>query len=128
LQEPYYSFKELCDKLETTIMIVSWATASMPPSAQDRWLIRVCQNRSCLRHGSHEVLEAFRQHQSAQIFVAESECMGQCSSGPTVRVLPDDTWYCRLRPVDVPKIVKEHLQEGKPVRSHLHPRFHSFEE
>lgn len=89
-----------------------------------RWLVQVCQHRSCLRNRSDEVLLAFRDHQTAQILVAETGCMGQCSAGPTVRILPDDTWYCRVRPEDVPRIVAEHLVEGRPVAEYLHPRFH----
>lgn len=67
---------------------------------------------------------AFRDHPSAHIAVAASGCMGQCSSGPTVRILPDDTWYCRLCPEDVAAIVSQHLGQGQPVVAHLHPRFH----
>jgi len=50
--------------------------------------------------------------------------MGQCSSGPTVHILPDDTWYCRLRPEDVAVIVEQHFGQGQPVAAYLHPRFH----
>lgn len=94
----------------------------MEPSK--RWLVQVCQHRSCLRQQGAEVLAAFQAHQSDNILVAASGCMGQCSSGPTVRVLPDDVWYCRLRPGDVETIVSEHLGQGQPVSAYLHPRFH----
>ena len=53
-------------------------------------------------------------HQSSQILVAESGCMGQCSSGPTVRIMPDNTWYCRVQPEDVDTIVNQHLKAGPP--------------
>lgn len=106
-----------------------------PPSAQPspsaepihrppRWLVQVCQHRTCLRHQGAEVLAAFQAHRSAHILVAASGCMGQCSSGPTVHILPDDTWYCRLRPGDVDTIVSQHLGQGQPVVAHLHSRFH----
>jgi (2Fe-2S) ferredoxin len=95
-----------------------------PLGVRRRWLVQVCQHRSCLRNRSDEVLLAFRDHQSAQIAVAASGCMGQCSSGPTVHILPDDTWYCRLRPEDVAIIVKQHFGQGHPVAAYLHPRFH----
>jgi (2Fe-2S) ferredoxin len=99
-----------------------------PPAStaanSQRWLVQICQNRSCLRNRSDEVLEAFRQHQSEHILVTASECLGQCSAGPTVRVLPDDTWYCQLSPVDVPRIVEQHLGRGQPVKERLHSRFH----
>jgi (2Fe-2S) ferredoxin len=56
--------------------------------------------------------------------VADSGCLGQCGSGPMVRVLPDDIWYCRVRPDDVAEIVEQHLHQNQPVQRLLHPRFH----
>jgi (2Fe-2S) ferredoxin len=95
-----------------------------PSSGETRWLVQVCRHRSCDRGGSEQVLAAFQQHQSAHILVAESDCMGQCSAGPTVKVMPGHTWYCQVAPEDVPKIVEQHLEKGVPVRDRLHPRFH----
>lgn len=89
-----------------------------------RWLVQVCQHRSCQHNGSVAVLQAFQRHQSSQILVAATGCLGQCSSGPTVRIMGDDTWYCQVTPEDVPLIVTQHLDQGKRVRSRLHPRFH----
>lgn len=89
-----------------------------------RWLVQVCQHRSCQRHGSMQVLIAFQRHQSRRVLVAETGCLGQCSSGPTVRVMSDNTWYCQVTPEDVPQIVTQHLGQGQRLRSRLHPRFH----
>ncbi len=91
-----------------------------------RRCVLVCQNRSCQRNGSDVVLAAFKQctTEMPSVFVAASDCMGQCSSGPTVQVTPDQTWYCRVTPDDVPQIVDEHLEADTPVDSLLHPRFH----
>lgn len=44
--------------------------------------------------------------------------------GATVRVLPDETWYARVKPEDVPEIVEQHLNQNKPVERLLHPRLH----
>lgn len=98
--------------------------ASGSTNSPRRWLVQVCRHRSCDRGGSAAVLAAFQQHQSARILVAESDCMGQCSAGPTVKVMPGNTWYCRVAAEDVPRIVEEHLGNGEPVRDRLHPRFH----
>lgn len=96
----------------------------MPPSRQ-RYLVSVCQHRSCSRSGSEAVLKAFQRHQSATLMVNGCECQGQCGSGPTVRVMPDDTWYCRVQPEDVDTIVENHLvPDGKPVESLQNPRMH----
>ncbi len=95
-----------------------------PVALPERWLVQVCQHRTCQRHQSSKVLEAFKSYQSKRILVAQSDCMGQCSSGPTVRVMPDNTWYCRVQPEDVEQIVHQHLEGGERLKKRLHPRFH----
>lgn len=97
---------------------------SVTPPDTRRWLVQVCQHRSCLRNQAQAVLATFQQYRSEHILVAESDCMGQCSAGPMVRILPDDTWYCQISPTDVPRIVEQHLGQGQPVRERLHTRFH----
>ena len=87
--------------------------------------VMVCQHQSCLRNGSAEVLQAFREHKISGVIASGTGCMGQCSSGPTVRVTPDEIWYCRVKPSDVPLIVEEHLKEGKPVEALFNPRIHA---
>lgn len=90
-----------------------------------RCLVTVCQHRSCTRNGSERVLEAFQQHQSDTLMVTGSECQGQCGSGPTVRVMPGDIWYCRVQPEDVETITEQLLTEpDQPVESLLNPRLH----
>lgn len=90
-----------------------------------RRLIQVCQHSSCLRSGADQVLAAFQEHRSETLMVSGCECQGQCSSGPTVRVMPDNTWYCRVTPADVPAIVQDHIHGGQPVERLLHPRLHN---
>jgi (2Fe-2S) ferredoxin len=90
-----------------------------------RRCVLVCQHRSCTRNGSAEVLADFQAAVPAGVFASGSECMGQCASGPTVRVMPDDFWYCRIQVKDVEAIVQQHLQSDRPVTALLHPRFHS---
>ncbi|WP_242050742.1 (2Fe-2S) ferredoxin domain-containing protein [Oculatella sp. FACHB-28] len=94
------------------------------PAQAKRRCVLVCQHRSCLRSGSADVLAAFQAAATPGVFVSASDCMGQCGSGPTVKVAPDNTWYCRVKPTDVPVIIEHHLQSDKPVEALLHPRFH----
>jgi (2Fe-2S) ferredoxin len=79
---------------------------------------------SCSENSSREVFAKFQENPVAEVEVVRSECQGQCNMGPTVRVLPDEIWYCRVKPEDVPEIVDQHLRQGKPVDRLLHPRFH----
>jgi (2Fe-2S) ferredoxin len=86
--------------------------------------VLVCQYVNCVGNGSVKVLAAFLAEPMMGVTVVGSECQGQCNMGPTVRVLPDETWYCRVTPEDVPIIVDQHLKQGKPIDRLLHPRFH----
>lgn len=94
------------------------------PASPRRCFIQVCQYRSCQRFQAAEVLSAFKQHTSPELMVTASSCLGQCGSGPTVRVAPDNVWYCRVCPDDVDDILEQHIHQGKPVKRLLHPRFH----
>ncbi len=86
--------------------------------------VYVCQHVNCLRHGSEAVLQAFQASRVADVEVIASVCQGQCNMGATVRVLPDNIWYCRVKPKDVTEIVQQHLKDGEPVDRLLHPRIH----
>ena len=92
--------------------------------AANRRCIFVCQHDSCRRNNSEAVLKAF---QAAEVdaIVMDSPCTGQCNVGPTVRIMPDQVWYCRVKPDDVPTIVNDHINKGgEPIKQLLHPRFH----
>lgn len=84
----------------------------------------VCQYQSCLRNGASDVLAAFQALEIPGYIVQESDCQGQCSVGPTVRVIPEEIWYYRVKPTDVPLIVEQHLKGGTPVEALLNPRIH----
>lgn len=92
--------------------------------SEPRYCIVICQYHSCARNKATQVLAAFYKSAPIDVTVSASDCMGQCSSGPTVYVTPDRTWYCRVKPEDVAEIVAQHLQLNQPVKRLLHPRFH----
>jgi (2Fe-2S) ferredoxin len=83
--------------------------------------ILVCQNRTCRKQGSAEVLAAFRESckdggtgdggtgVSPVLRVEGSGCLGHCGSGPMVLLLPEEVWYCRFRVEDVLGVQKRHL-------------------
>lgn len=93
-------------------------------SKPDGRCVLVCQHRSCLANGSEAVLAAFEAADLNDFMVMGTGCQGQCSSGPTVRIVPEEAWYCRVKPSDVPVIVEQHLLGGKRVEAKLHPRIH----
>ncbi len=92
--------------------------------AETKRQVLICQYLNCVANGSEQVLAAFQAHPIAGVDILPVGCQGQCNMGPTVRILPDETWYCRVQSGDVPAIVDSHLKQGHVVDRLLHPRMH----
>lgn len=84
----------------------------------------VCQSRSCLKYNSDQVLAAFRANLVPGVEVIPSGCLGQCGNGPMVLVEPEQVWYDRVLPEEVPAVIKQHLRQQHPVKKMLYPKFH----
>ncbi len=86
----------------------------------------VCHETPCVSCGAEDVYAAFQReirklgldHVSLEI----SGCHGHglCSGGPSVVVEPSRFFYNGIRPEDVPVIVREHLNHGRPVKHLFH--------
>jgi (2Fe-2S) ferredoxin len=67
----------------------------------------------CGAKGGGELFEAFREEVEQLGFsptaVLRNACTRRHEEGPVVFVFPDDVWYTRVTPEDVPGIVEEHL-------------------
>jgi (2Fe-2S) ferredoxin len=88
--------------------------------------VMVCKHTSCMVQGASKVFLAFQMADLPDnVIVMESGCQGQCSTSPTVRILPEETWYFRVKSSDVERIVEEHLKGGEPVQELLNPRIHA---
>ncbi len=74
---------------------------------------------SCVRNGSIEVLQTFRDLQGEKnLFnfkVVATGCLEPCLAGPTVVVYPDNVWYGGVTVDDVERIIDEHLVGGHPI-------------
>lgn len=67
----------------------------------------------CGEKGGSELLEAFREEVERRGVPAASVLRNACArrhhEGPVVFVYPDDVWYTRVTPDEVPGIVGKHL-------------------
>lgn len=88
--------------------------------------VLICQNKACRKAGSAKVLAAFQTALASEgeVEIVRSPCLGQCGNGPMVLVLPEQVWYYRVHPEEVPAIVQRHLKQGRWVRALLYPKFH----
>ncbi len=52
----------------------------------------------------------------------QSGCLDQCEYGPTVVIYPQQIWYGRVEPADVPRIVEETIVAGRVIEELRIPR------
>ena len=80
----------------------------------------------CGAKGGTELLEVFRAEVERRGLspsaVLRNACTRRHHEGPVVFVYPDDVWYTRVRPEEVPEIVERHLA---PVPENLAPQHFS---
>ncbi|MEM3957337.1 MAG: NuoF family protein [Thermoproteota archaeon] len=90
-----------------------------------RFRINVCCSSGCMPFGALKVLTAFRDAVrelgvEEECYVARTGCIGTCSLAPAVLVEPGDYLYQNVTPERVREIVKEHIINGRPVKSLLY--------
>lgn len=84
--------------------------------------IFVCTNNangekpSCADHNGEAVFRALRQIAKdrglhPKIRVAQAKCLGQCGSGVTIMIYPDNIWYKQVREADVKALAEKHIKE-----------------
>ena len=49
-------------------------------------------------------------------------CLRICCHGPTMVVYPEGTWYHGMTAERIPRLVREHLIEGKPIEEWIFAR------
>lgn len=87
------------------------------PNSPKPLSVRICINRryrgdetSCAARGSHAVADAIEAGVHARridIAVERSVCMGQCMTGPTVRLAPAGRFFLGTRLADVEALLDE---------------------
>lgn len=97
-------------------------------------IILICSNQrppghprgSCTTSGAQDVLLKFSELLESKrlwgkVSLVKSSCLGPCSDGPVVSILPDNTWYGKVTADDVKDIIDDHVIGGKPVERLLIP-------
>ncbi len=91
-----------------------------------RYHVYACQQEKpgsapcCSRRGSAAVLDALRKELSAHglgdtVQITTCGSLGLCERGPNLVVYPEGIWYSGVQVSDVPELVHEHFQNGRPL-------------
>ena len=75
---------------------------------------------SCAAKGSVSLYEQLKsmvkeRGLGKRVIVSRTSCLKHCSRGIAMAVYPDNTWYARVTPADLPEICDAHLRDGAPV-------------
>ena len=57
-----------------------------------------------------------------QVQVVKTGCFGFCEQGPVVKILPEDSFYVRVKPEDAKILIQEHCIKGRPVKKLLYDK------
>ncbi|MGE0606413.1 MAG: ferredoxin [Pirellulales bacterium] len=74
----------------------------------------------CDPEGSEALRERFKaelksRNLSPQVRANKAGCLDQCEQGPTVVIYPQQIWYGRVTPDDVPRIIDETIVGGRVI-------------
>lgn len=76
--------------------------------------ILVCSNTGCISSNSLLIIDKFNEEIeklgiSDKVSAHPTGCFGFCPQGPIVKVFPDDVFYVKVKPEDVPEIIQKHI-------------------
>ena len=55
-----------------------------------------------------------------KVEIITTGCFGFCEKGPIIKILPDNTFYTKVKPEDAAEIIKEHVIGGRRVQRLLY--------
>ena len=87
--------------------------------------ILVCGGTGCTASDSREIIDALNKELVAHDLtdfakVVVTGCFGFCERGPIVKIIPDNTFYTRVKPSDAKEIIEEHIIKGRKVHRLLY--------
>ena len=87
--------------------------------------VLVCGGTGCTSSGSMKIIETLEKEIAEnglkdKVQVVKTGCFGLCALGPIMIVYPEGTFYSMMSVDHIPRIVKEHLIGGNPVKEFLY--------
>jgi len=78
--------------------------------------------RCCNDHGSSAIrdyakdkIKSLKLNGPGKVRVNMAGCLDRCDDGPVMVVYPEGIWYTYVDKEDVDEIIREHIQNGRPV-------------
>lgn len=86
-----------------------------------KYHILICGGAGCTASTDNQIKENFirlinEKKLDKEVQVVTTACFGLCEKGPVVKILPDNTFYTRVKPEDCCEIIDEHIVGGRKVK------------
>ncbi|HEX7372086.1 MAG TPA: NAD(P)H-dependent oxidoreductase subunit E, partial [Thermodesulfobacteriota bacterium] len=111
-------------KIQSASDLHQWREQIRSRQRLEDGVVYVCGGTGCQAYGCQKVKEAFEKELKAlktkrRIALKVTGCRGFCEKGPLVTLHPQDLFYHKVKPEDVPRIVAETILKGKVVEDLL---------
>ncbi|MEG2665721.1 MAG: NADH-quinone oxidoreductase subunit NuoF [Bacteroidales bacterium] len=88
--------------------------------AEFKMHILVCGGTGCKASESAEIVKNLKdalqeKGLDREVQVVPTGCFGFCEKGPIVKIMPDNTFYTRVKPEDAQEIINEHIIKGRKI-------------
>ncbi len=89
--------------------------------------ILVCGGTACESSRADQIYKNLIEECKAQgvaeeVQVVKTGCFGFCEQGPIVKILPEDSFYVKVKPEDAKELVSEHIIKGREVTRLLYDK------
>ncbi len=111
--------------LKTVVLRKADEVLDKTVKADYKYNVLVCGGTGCTSSHSEQIVETLNAEIAANglekdVQVIMTGCFGLCALGPIMIVYPEGCFYSMVDVANIPRIVKEHFIEGKPVTELLY--------
>ncbi len=87
--------------------------------------VLVCAGTGCHSNTGQEIYEnlvesAEKNGVTSDVQIVKTGCFGFCEQGPIVKILPEESFYVKVKPEDAEELIKEHIVKGRTVERLLY--------
>lgn len=112
-------------RIKTPSDLESHRQALVKERDSSKQVVRICCTTGCRAGGALDIVENITKELANQgledrIEIKKTGCRGYCENGPVMVIEPEDIFYNKVKPKNVPDIVSETLVLGKPVKRLLY--------
>jgi NADH-quinone oxidoreductase subunit F len=107
-------------KIKSVSDLEKWREIILSKQKEYETVISVCGGTGCQAYGCQQVKSAFQKEMKKKkmgekVALKVTGCPGFCEKGPLVTIHPQNIFYQKVKPGDVPMILSETLENGRKV-------------